>query len=327
MLDALSPSEFELLRCPSTHERLRLDPARPVLVASAQRYPVLQEEGASFVDFLDESLLGAEAGAQKRIYEREESLYVAQLRDDRALVQRMVEDFSRGRVKNKDELLHRVMKQQRVASSSVALEIGCNDGRFVNVFAALHQCRGIGVDLSERAIRRALQSRPAGLRTQFHVAEGARLPVASGSVRCVLAFDVFEHLGHEGVRAVVAECARVLEPGGTLLAYVISRKDRYTLHETFRRVSGGALGVDQGEGHVYENFLLPDELRDVARACGLEVIELCAYHGFWTLFAEEHLGNRPPAWVYPVLRLLDYPLTRNEHGNGFLAVVKKEAGS
>jgi cyclopropane fatty-acyl-phospholipid synthase-like methyltransferase len=261
--------DLELLRCPVTHRALRSGPDSSVLVAPPQTYPLLQEGPDAFVNFLGAGDLSPDTQAQKHVYESEGSRYATQLREDRGLVSRMVDDFVRGRVKNKDEVLRRVMKAQRVDPSSLAVEIGCNDGRFIDVFSALHGCRGIGVDLSERAIRRALRARPPGLKTEFHVAEGARLPLAAGTVRTVLSFDVFEHLGHSGVRAVMRECARVLEPGGSLIAYVVSRKDQYTLHETFRTISGGAVGVDQGEGHVYENFLLPDEFRAAAQEYGL----------------------------------------------------------
>jgi hypothetical protein len=89
--------------------------------------------------------------------------------------------------------------------------------------------------------------------------------------------------------------------------------------ETIRRVSHGKLGVDDGEGHRYENFIHPDFFRSVATESGLRVKTLTAYHGYWTLLAEECLHNVAPRFFYRLFSFLDAPLVRAEHGNGFLA--------
>jgi SAM-dependent methyltransferase len=52
------------------------------------------------------------------------------------------------------------------------------------------------------------------------VADVRALPMAADSVRDVLARDVLEHLGRDDSDTVLAECARVLCPGGTLRVQV-----------------------------------------------------------------------------------------------------------
>ena len=309
--------ESEFLRCPRSGEPLRLEGDR--LVSSAATYPLRRVEGGeAYADFRLE--LDAVAELQRETYEQEESRYLQEgLADKRAFMAEFVEARRRGQVKAKEEFLLRALRELRLRPGSRVLEVGCNDGRYVDTVAALHGCEGVGVDLSERAIAQALAARPEGLRTRFHVAQANALPFADASFDVLLSFDVFEHLGHPGFVATMRECHRVLRPGGVLLVYVVSQKDTFTLHETIRRVSHGKLGVDDGEGHRYENFIHPDFFRAVATESGLRVKTLTAYHGYWTLLAEECLHNVAPRFFYRLFSFLDAPLVRAEHGNGFLA--------
>lgn len=311
---------LEHLRCPLTGAALERRGAE--LVAGAHRYRVVRHRGGEFVDFLTAGPIDATAEAQRTLYDDRGSRYREQLEGDPGFMQRFIDDYVAGRVKNKDALLRGALLALPWRAGGLALEVGCNDGRFLNALCALRGASGIGIDISQEAVRRAVANRPTNVHSTFHVAQAHKLPLADQSVDCIISFDVFEHLGHPGVAVALKECRRVLKPHGALLVYVVSRNDRFTLHETFRTVSNGVHGVDRGEGHVWENFLLPDEFRNYARQARLDVERLEAYHAFWTLLAEEHLGNRLPAFAYRWLGLLDYPLVKSERGNGFLAVCR-----
>lgn len=319
---AIMRLELEFLRCPRSGEPLRLEGDR--LVGAAASYPLRPVAGEAFADFRLE--LDAVAQLQRETYEREGSRYLQEgLEDKRAFMADFVEARRRGQVKAKEEFLLRALRELPLGPTSRVLEVGCNDGRYLNTVAALFGCEGVGIDLSERSIAQAVAARPEGLRTRFHVAQATRLPFADASFDVLLSFDVFEHLGHPGFIATLRECHRVLRPGGRLLVYVVSQKDTFTLHETLRRVSHGKLGVDDGEGHRYENFIHPDFFRSVATESGLKVRRLTAYHGYWTLLAEECLHNAAPRFVYRLFSFLDAPLVREEHGNGFLALCERPA--
>jgi cyclopropane fatty-acyl-phospholipid synthase-like methyltransferase len=287
---------------------------------------VHRHHGHTFANFVEPGSLDGVERVQRDHYEREDERYAAQSASNPAFMRAFVEAYARGKgLKNKDALLASRLRALPLERGGLVLEVGSNDGRFLNAAVAMHGCAGIGIDLAAAAVRRALEHRPQGLDVEFHVGRASALPFVDGCFDAIISMDVFEHLGHDGVRATLRECARVLKPGGVLLAYVVSRQDRFTLHDTWRQISCGRLGHDDQDGHVWENFLTPDEFRQGARAAGLSTRWLRAHHAFWTLFASEELGDRLPRWALSVLDLFDRPLVRCEHGNGFLAEAIKDA--
>ena len=317
-----APFDVTILECPACRASLAFDVDHLVCPAG-HGYPVSSSGEGAFADFStdsDDPVLAA----QRAVYDTTESRYAQEgSSEPAAFMESFIRSRLSGQVKAKDELLVRGLRRLGLSASSRALEVGCNDGRFVNLLVGLHGCRGVGIDLSSTAVRQALRSRGPASRTEYHVAEASSLPFRDGTYDVVISFDVFEHLGRRDFVRTMRECHRVLQPGGRLLVYVVSQKDRFTLHETLRRISNGRLGVDDQEGHSFENFIHPDSFRDVARETQFSVEELRAYHGFWTLFAEEFLHNSPPRLVYRWLELLDLLLTRREYGNGFLAVARR----
>lgn len=313
----------EVLRCPVTREPLRFDAEAQALCSPGHRYPVHVEQGVPFADLRVASSADGNREHQRAVYESEDSRYLREGEGDEAAFMRaFIAERTRGRARAKDRLFARAFEGLRLSTASRALEIGCNDGRYLNWLSAEVGCRGVGVDLSRSAIERAARARPAD-RTEFHVADADALPLSSGSMDAIISFDVFEHLGHRTFVQVMHECARVLRAGGRMAVYVVSQRDRFTLHETLRAMTDGRVGVDSSEGHAFENFIAPDFFRSVAREAGLEVDGVEAYHGFWTLFVEEELKGRVPGALVRMLEWLDRPLTDREYGNGFLACCSK----
>jgi ubiquinone/menaquinone biosynthesis C-methylase UbiE len=315
----------DFLRCPVTRQPVTLTPdGQSLRTPDGRSYRVLSQGEVSFFDLRPDQL-DAQAELQKGVYDAEESRYALQTEQDREWMRGFVAGFESGTLKNKDVLLRDALVRVANRKPRRVLELGCNDGRFLQTLLRLSGAEGVGVDLAAKPVRRAIEMNQAGARAGFHVADASRLPFSDESFDAVIAFDVFEHLGHAALARCLRECRRVLRPGGSLLVYIVSRRDKYTLHETLRAITHGRVGVDNGEGHQYENFVEPDEYRSMCTDAGLAVEELQAYHGFWTLFAEEFMQNRIPEWGFKVLRYLDWPLTRAEHGNGFLALARRSA--
>jgi SAM-dependent methyltransferase len=91
------------------------------------------------------------------------------------------------------------------------LEAGCGEGYGADLIADVAR-RVIGLDYDESAVAHVRARYP---RVDMRHGNLAELPLADGAVDVVVNFQVIEHLWDQG--QFVAECFRVLRPGGTLL--------------------------------------------------------------------------------------------------------------
>ncbi|MFC9427067.1 class I SAM-dependent methyltransferase [Streptomyces sp. NPDC056987] len=104
------------------------------------------------------------------------------------------------------------------------LVIGCGTGRAALLLAAETGCAVTGTDIGAARIatarRRAARS-ALGVRPEFHTADATALPFPARSFDQALMMEVTSRLpdtpGRRGKRAVLAEAARCLRPGGLLL--------------------------------------------------------------------------------------------------------------
>jgi SAM-dependent methyltransferase len=99
---------------------------------------------------------------------------------------------------------------ERCAGRDV-LEAGCGEGYGADLIADVAR-RVIGLDYDETAVAHVRARYP---RVQMHHGNLAELPLDGGAVDVVVNFQVIEHLWDQG--QFVAECLRVLRPGGVLL--------------------------------------------------------------------------------------------------------------
>lgn len=98
------------------------------------------------------------------------------------------------------------------------LDLGCGRGRFASPLARLG-ASVVGIDLSSGMLDRGLGfARVRGT--------GRHLPFADGAFDAVISVEVFEHLANRD--EVLAECRRVLRPGGTI---VVIEKSALALDE------------------------------------------------------------------------------------------------
>ena len=103
----------------------------------------------------------------------------------------------------------------------MVLDLGCGGG-FMSEALASRGADVVGVDPSYGAI--AIATRHAasqGLAIRYLVGSGEDIPLASGSVDCVVCVDVLEHV--RSLDHVLDEIRRVLRPGGLFLFDTINR--------------------------------------------------------------------------------------------------------
>jgi SAM-dependent methyltransferase len=193
--------------------------------------------------------------------------------------------------------LVRALIAEQNAVDPLVLDAGCGTGAFAASLAE----QGVRVVAVDARLPEALD--PG---VQYACTDVTALPFADATFDIVLLLDVLEHVRDE--RAALAQIARVLRPGGSLILTVPARKDLWSTR-------------DELAGHLRRYDL--EELRLALTSAGIEVLRI----GFWAattlpllrvsrslsrrrptaLRAEE----RPPAALNAVLRpLLDWDVSR-----------------
>jgi ubiquinone/menaquinone biosynthesis C-methylase UbiE len=98
------------------------------------------------------------------------------------------------------------------------IDIGCGTGRFIDALKQVWpKLPVLGIDLSEAYVKHARRHLRRWSRVRLGVANAERLPVADGSQDALTSTFLFHELPPKIRRVVLAECARVLKPGGRLV--------------------------------------------------------------------------------------------------------------
>lgn len=153
---------------------------------------------------------------------------------------------------------------QRLAGRCAGLDVleaGPGEGYGADLIAGVAR-QVIGVDYDESAVAHIRARYP---RVQMHLGNLASLPLADASVDVVVNFQVIEHLWDQG--QFVAECFRVLRPGGVLL---MSTPNRITFSP----------GRDTPLNPFHTRELNADELTELLTAGGFTMeAMLGVFHG------------------------------------------------
>jgi len=166
----------------------------------------------------------------------------------------------------------------RPAATLKVLDVATGTGRTLHqIRAALPDATLIGLDLSEAYLRQAnrwLNQGRQGL-VQLLQGNGEALPFADGSMQAVTCVFLLHELPGDARQAVLAECYRVLEPGGVLvLADSIQLADSPQFSvamENFRR--------------AFHEPYYPDYIRD-------DIDARLSAAGFQAITAESHFMAR-----------------------------------
>ncbi|MFI9788194.1 class I SAM-dependent methyltransferase [Kitasatospora sp. NPDC051984] len=134
-----------------------------------------------------------------------------------------------------------IVVEELADTSGTVLDVGCGNGKFVS---RLHRdrpdLRVVGTDISAGIL--------ADVEKPVLVADAQALPFADDSAGAVLALHMLYHVGD--IPGAVGELARVLRPGGVLIASTNSESDKVELDRLWARAAGDVLGVAEGPGRV-----------------------------------------------------------------------------
>jgi SAM-dependent methyltransferase len=174
------------------------------------------------------------------------------------------------------------------------LELGSNWGRWC-LAAAAKGYRPTGIDPSLGAVRAARRvARQLGVEAEYLVADARYLPFADASFDAVFSYSVLQHLPREDVRAVAAEVARVLRPGGTSVHQL---PNVFGLRNAFQQARRGFRRARAFEVRYWR----PGEARRLfEEAVGPTRLEA---DGFFSLNAQPGDADLLPARFRRVLRL------------------------
>ena len=165
-----------------------------------------------------------------------------------------------------------------LAAGAPVLDLGCGAGGHVGRFVNDHGPSVTGVDFSAESIEIARRLNPG---MSFIAADFRALPIDDGSVDGIVAFYCLIYGGDEDVVAALAECRRVLRPGGRLLAAVHGAIDDAPRTGHFDDFHGIPVDITMRE-------TTPATFAGLAERAGLQVDELRARDPY----PEEHATRR-----------------------------------
>lgn len=178
-------------------------------------------------------------------------------------------------------------KSLKPLTGLTALDIGCGGGLVSEPLCRMG-ARVTGIDPSERNIEIAkAHAEPQGLAIDYRDVRVEDLSEAGEIYDVVACLEVVEHVPDVG--KFIAECARVVRPGGLV---VFS-----TLNRTFKSWALAIVGAEYVLGwlprgtHQWDRFVTPDEMTAYATAAGLAAphFEGIIYNPFqdqWSLAPE-----------------------------------------
>lgn len=151
------------------------------------------------------------------------------------------------------------------------LDISCGQGRLVR-FAQEKGLRAIGMDFAEDGVRIGI--RHESPESGWSVADGERLPVATGSVDYVTHIGSLEH--YQDPQAGIAEIRRILKPGG---AACILLPNTFGLFGNIKHVA--ATGEVFDDGQPLQRYNTRQGWQQMIRAGGLAPYRVLKYEREW----------------------------------------------
>ncbi len=169
----------------------------------------------------------------------------------------------------KVEYVRTIFGKIGIEAGASVLDVACGAGLVALPLAA----EGFlvkGVDLAEGAIETARKRADTGPPIEFAVADAYQTGEPSAHFDAVLLLDMLEHV--ERPSDVLKEAARVIRPGGIVIFHTFNRTP---LAKLLAIHGMRVIARDTPEHvHVYDLFVTPNELIEMAHDAGLVVREI-----------------------------------------------------
>lgn len=201
----------------------------------------------------------------------------------------------------KQRRMSRVLSTLKLQPTTV-LDAGSEDATFVYWLADLYPKATVtALDIDAQAIAACRAAKPAKYARRVCFENASFSDLASDSFDLITAFDILEHIKDD--HAAMADLARALCPGGTLLVHV--PRDRWTTWRGTVQQVPDEEAWRINEGHVRQGYS-PESMCELLTGAGLRVVETETWLGRWGVLAHEvyQRFERPT-----VLRLLSIPVT------------------
>jgi SAM-dependent methyltransferase len=205
--------------------------------------------------------------------------------------------------------LDHLLSTDAVPRTGEAIDIGCGDGTILELLRR-HGIAWIadGIDLDEAEVALA---RPRGVYRRLHVAPGDAIPEPDAAYDVAFSNSVLEHI--PGLPSTLAEAARLLRPGGRLIATVPSASFNACLRGPGilapllgRRRADYLRGIDARLAHV--NLWSAERWRRELEAVGLRVVHMSAYLDRADVRRWERMSNWTAGLLYGFVRGRRSPL-------------------
>jgi ubiquinone/menaquinone biosynthesis C-methylase UbiE len=167
--------------------------------------------------------------------------------------------------------LRRAFLLSHVEQGNRVLDVGCGEGWFCAALAEAGVGNVLGVDVAAEAVRRAHARFPA---LRFEVCGESELPVGDVSIDVIWLGEVIEHV-RDGL-GLLAECARVLAPGGRLL---LTTPDHDWRTRLWLGLSRRAFERHFEPRADHLRFFTRDSLRSLLEAAGFVELEVSTRGG------------------------------------------------
>lgn len=124
------------------------------------------------------------------------------------------------------------------------LDLGCNWGRW-SIAAARLGYRPLGMDPGLESVLPARRiARQLGIEARFIVGDARYVPFRDGRFAVVHSYDVLQHFAPSDARLAIAEAARAVAPGGTVLIQMAAKYGVLSMLQQARRGFREARGFE-----------------------------------------------------------------------------------